>query len=54
MNMELILTDVELGIETKDKENNFVVIELKKGRKNDEVIGQVLRLPCFCRSGYPA
>lgn len=26
-----------------DKDNNFVVIELKKGRKNDEVIGQVLR-----------
>jgi hypothetical protein len=26
-----------------DKENNFVVIELKKGRKNDEVIGQILR-----------
>lgn len=27
----------------KDKEGNFVVIELKKGRKNDEVVGQVLR-----------
>lgn len=26
-----------------DKDNNFVVIELKKGRKNDEVVGQVLR-----------
>lgn len=26
-----------------DKNNNFVVIELKKGRKNDEVVGQVLR-----------
>lgn len=26
-----------------DKDNNFVVIELKKGKKNDEVIGQTLR-----------
>lgn len=26
-----------------DKNSDFVVIELKKGRKNDEVIGQVLR-----------
>ncbi len=27
----------------KDKHGGFVVIELKKGRKDDEVIGQVLR-----------
>jgi len=27
----------------KDEKGNFVVFELKKGRKNDEVIGQVLR-----------
>ena len=32
-----------IDILTKDKDENFVVIELKKGRKNDEVIGQVLR-----------
>jgi len=32
-----------MGIMAKDKENNFVVMELKKGRTNDEVIGQVLR-----------
>jgi hypothetical protein len=27
----------------KDSKGNFIVIELKKGRKDDEVIGQVLR-----------
>ena len=27
----------------QDNSSNYVVIELKKGRKNDEVIGQVLR-----------
>ncbi len=27
----------------KDQKNNHVVIELKKGRKNDEVVGQILR-----------
>jgi hypothetical protein len=27
----------------KDKNGNFVVIELKKGRRDDEVVGQVLR-----------
>jgi len=27
----------------KDQKNNHVVIELKKGRKNDEVVGQTLR-----------
>jgi len=32
-----------IDILAKDAKNNFVVIELKKGRKNDEVIGQVLR-----------
>jgi hypothetical protein len=32
-----------IDILTLDKDNNFVVIELKKGRKNDEVIGQTLR-----------
>jgi len=32
-----------IDILTKDKDKNFVVIELKKGRKNDEIIGQVLR-----------
>ncbi len=32
-----------IDILARDKENNFVVIELKKGRKNDEVVGQVLR-----------
>lgn len=26
-----------------DYKNNFVVLELKKGRKNDEVVGQILR-----------
>ena len=28
---------------TRDAQGNFVVIELKKGRENDKVIGQVLR-----------
>lgn len=32
-----------IDILAKDKDDNFVVFELKKGRKNDEVIGQVLR-----------
>lgn len=32
-----------IDILAKDVKGNFVVIELKKGRKNDEVIGQVLR-----------
>mgnify|MGYP001573065982 CR=1 FL=1 len=32
-----------IDILAKDESGNFVVIELKKGRKNDEVIGQVLR-----------
>lgn len=32
-----------IDILAKDSRGNFVVIELKKGRKNDEVIGQVLR-----------
>lgn len=32
-----------IDILARDKKGNFVVIELKKGRKNDEVIGQVLR-----------
>ena len=32
-----------IDILAKDEEDNFVVIELKKGRTNDEVIGQVLR-----------
>ncbi len=32
-----------IDILAKDKKGNFFVFELKKGRKNDEVIGQVLR-----------
>jgi hypothetical protein len=32
-----------IDILAQDKQGNFVVIELKKGRKDDEVIGQVLR-----------
>lgn len=32
-----------IDVLAKDKNGNFVVIELKKGRKSDEVIGQVLR-----------
>jgi hypothetical protein len=32
-----------IDILAKDQKGNFVVIELKKGRKNDEVVGQVLR-----------
>jgi len=33
-----------------DKDNNFVVVELKKGRKNDEVVGQVMRYIGWVRS----
>ena len=32
-----------IDILAKDSKGNFVVFELKKGRKNDEVIGQILR-----------
>jgi hypothetical protein len=32
-----------IDILAKDAKGNYVVMELKKGRKNDEVIGQVLR-----------
>ena len=32
-----------IDILAQDEKRNFVVIELKKGRKNDEVIGQTLR-----------
>lgn len=32
-----------IDILTRDASGGFVVIELKKGRKNDEVVGQVLR-----------
>lgn len=32
-----------IDILATDEKGNFVIIELKKGRKNDEVIGQVLR-----------
>jgi hypothetical protein len=32
-----------IDILAKDQRGHFVVIELKKGRKNDEVVGQVLR-----------
>lgn len=32
-----------IDILAQDSKKNFVVIELKKGRKNDEVVGQVLR-----------
>lgn len=32
-----------IDILAKDENDNYVVIELKKGRKNDEVVGQVLR-----------
>lgn len=32
-----------IDILAKDKKGNFFVFELKKGRKNDEVVGQVLR-----------
>ncbi len=32
-----------IDILAKDSNGNFVVLELKKGRKNDEVIGQVFR-----------
>jgi hypothetical protein len=32
-----------IDILARDEKNNLVVVELKKGRKNDEVIGQVLR-----------
>jgi len=32
-----------IDILAKDSRDNFVVFELKKGRKNDEVVGQILR-----------
>lgn len=32
-----------IDILAKDKKGNFVVFELKKGHKNDEVVGQILR-----------
>lgn len=32
-----------IDILAKDKKGSFLVFELKKGRKNDEVVGQVLR-----------
>jgi len=32
-----------IDILAKDSKGNFVIFELKKGRKNDEVIGQILR-----------
>ncbi len=39
-----------IDILAQDKDDNFVVIELKKGRKNDEVIGQVLRYMGWVRN----
>ncbi|HJP96080.1 MAG TPA: PDDEXK nuclease domain-containing protein [Candidatus Saccharimonadales bacterium] len=39
-----------LDILAIDKNENFVVIELKKGRKNDEVVGQVLRYMGWVRN----
>jgi hypothetical protein len=38
-----------IDILAKDPSGNFVVIELKKGRKNDEVVGQVLRYMAWVR-----
>lgn len=38
-----------IDILAKDSRGNFVVFELKKGRKNDEVIGQVLRYVAWVR-----
>jgi len=32
-----------IDILAKDSKGNFIIFELKKGRKNDEVIGQILR-----------
>jgi restriction system protein len=32
-----------IDILAKDKKGGYVVVELKKGRKNDEVVGQILR-----------
>jgi len=39
-----------LDILAVDSEGNFVVIELKKGRKNDEVVGQILRYMGWVRN----
>lgn len=39
-----------LDILAVDNEGNFVVIELKKGRKNDEVVGQILRYMGWVRN----
>ena len=39
-----------LDILAVDEKNNFVVIELKKGRKNDEVVGQILRYMGWVRN----
>ncbi len=38
-----------IDILAKDEQGGFVVIELKKGRKNDEVVGQVLRYMSWVR-----
>ncbi len=43
-----------IDILAKDKKGNFVVFELKKGRKNDEVIGQVLRYVGWVRKNLAA
>ena len=39
-----------IDILAKDNDDNFVVIELKKGRKDDEVVGQILRYIGWVRS----
>ena len=39
-----------IDILAQDKDKNFVIIELKKGRKNDEVVGQVLRYMGWVRN----
>jgi hypothetical protein len=39
-----------IDILARDQNGNFVVIELKKGRKDDEVVGQVLRYIGWVRS----
>jgi hypothetical protein len=38
-----------IDILAKDSKGNFVVFELKKGRKNDEVVGQILRYTGWVR-----